>query len=153
MIFSSPPPQFGQCSMSMSKTRLSSRAQLMLARSRLRGLNFAIGDVSSSGGRLCLCGRFLRHHQRAQLGVGGQHPMKTDQVQPRPRHQCGQPLHELQRAHDQVRGPVAPRRLELDLMRGLRIIQKAGIPGLAAALAAGEALAEERPTGALPDGR
>ena len=40
-----------------------------------------------------------------------------------------------------------------DLMRGLRIIQKAGIPGLAAALAAGEALAEEQPTGALPAGR
>jgi hypothetical protein len=29
MILSSPPPQFGQCCMSMSKTRLSSRAQLM----------------------------------------------------------------------------------------------------------------------------
>ncbi|MFM1855349.1 MAG: hypothetical protein RLZ83_658 [Pseudomonadota bacterium] len=29
MIFSSPLPQFGQCCMSMSKTRLSSRAQLM----------------------------------------------------------------------------------------------------------------------------
>jgi hypothetical protein len=30
MIFKAP-PQFGQCSMSMSKTRLSSRAQLMRA--------------------------------------------------------------------------------------------------------------------------
>jgi hypothetical protein len=29
MIFSSPPPQFGQVCMSMSNTRLSSRAQLM----------------------------------------------------------------------------------------------------------------------------
>ena len=29
MIFSSPAPQFGQCCMSMSKTRLSGRAQLM----------------------------------------------------------------------------------------------------------------------------
>ena len=29
MIFSSPLPQFGQCCMSMSKTRSSSRAQLM----------------------------------------------------------------------------------------------------------------------------
>jgi len=36
------------------------------------------------------------------------------QVQPWPRHQRGQPLHEeLQRAHHQVRGSVAPRRLEL----------------------------------------
>jgi hypothetical protein len=29
MIFSSPAPQFGQCCMSMSKTRFNSRAQLM----------------------------------------------------------------------------------------------------------------------------
>jgi len=53
--------------------------------------------------------------KRAQLGVGGQHAMKTDQVQPRPRHQRGQPLNELQRAHDQVRGPISPRCLELEL--------------------------------------
>ena len=33
----------------------------------------------------------------------------------RPRHQRCQPLHELQRAHDQVRGSVAPRRLEFEL--------------------------------------
>jgi hypothetical protein len=36
-------------------------------------------------------------------------------VRPRPRHQRGQPLHEHQRAHDRVRGPVAPRCLELEL--------------------------------------
>jgi hypothetical protein len=41
--------------------------------------------------------------------------MEPDQVQPRPRHQRGQPLHELQRGHQQVRGAVAPRRLQLDL--------------------------------------
>jgi hypothetical protein len=41
--------------------------------------------------------------------------MKPDEVQPRPRHQRCQPLHELQRAHDQVRGAVAPRCLELEL--------------------------------------
>ena len=41
--------------------------------------------------------------------------MKPNEVQPRPRHQRGQPLHELQRAHHQVRGSVAPRRLELQL--------------------------------------
>jgi len=37
-----------------------------------------------------------------------------------------------------------------DLIRGLRIIQRAGLTGLGAALAAGEALAEEKPTGGLP---
>jgi hypothetical protein len=36
-------------------------------------------------------------------------------MQPPPRHQRGQPLHELQRAHDQVRRSVAPRYLELEL--------------------------------------
>jgi hypothetical protein len=35
MIFKAP-PQFGQCSMSMSKTRLSSRAQLVRAGRALR---------------------------------------------------------------------------------------------------------------------
>jgi hypothetical protein len=36
---------------------------------------------------------------------------------------CGQPLHELQRAYDQMRGPVAPRRLEpeLDLAGGVEL--------------------------------
>jgi len=32
-----------------------------------------------------------------------------------PQNQRGQPLHELWRAHDQMRCPVAPRRLELEL--------------------------------------
>jgi len=47
--------------------------------------------------------------------------MKPDQVQSRPRHQRGQPLHELQRAHDQVRRSVAPRRLELELHLPCRV--------------------------------
>ena len=38
MIFKAP-PQFGQCSMSMSKTRLSSRTQLMHAGARCRSGN------------------------------------------------------------------------------------------------------------------
>ena len=41
--------------------------------------------------------------------------MEANQAQPRPGHQCGQPLHELQRAHHQVRRAIAPRRLELQL--------------------------------------
>jgi hypothetical protein len=66
---------------------------------------------------LRLCGRLLRHHQRPELRVRGQYSLvraaggrslraaklcghQTDEVQPRPRHQRGQPLHELQRAHD-----------------------------------------------------
>jgi hypothetical protein len=35
------------------------------------------------------------------------------EVQPRPRHQRRQPLHELQRAHHETRGAVAPGRLQL----------------------------------------
>jgi transposase, IS5 family len=53
-------------------------------------------------------------HQRAQLGVGCQHAVQADQMQPRSGHQGSQALHELQRRHDQVRGPVAPRSLELE---------------------------------------
>jgi hypothetical protein len=41
--------------------------------------------------------------------------MEPDEMQPRPWHQRGQPMHELQRAHHQVRGAVAPRGLELEL--------------------------------------
>jgi len=52
--------------------------------------------------------RAVRHHPGTQPGVGHQHPMEADQVQPRPRHQRSQPLHELQRRHHQVRGAVAP---------------------------------------------
>ena len=37
------------------------------------------------------------------------------------RYQRGQPLHELQRRHHQVRGPVAPRRLELELHLPCRV--------------------------------
>ena len=49
--------------------------------------------------------------------------MEADQVQPRPRHRHrrGQPLHELQRVHDQVRGSVAPRRYELELHLSCRL--------------------------------
>ena len=38
----------------------------------------------------------------------------ADQMQPRPGRPCGQPLHELQRRHHQLRGPVAPSCLELE---------------------------------------
>jgi len=44
-------------------------------------------------------------------------------VQARPRHQGSQPLHELQRRHHQVRGAVAPGRLQLqhDLPGGVAL--------------------------------
>ncbi len=40
--------------------------------------------------------------------------MKTNQVQARAWHQCGQALHEFQRRHHDVRGAVAPGALELE---------------------------------------
>ena len=63
--------------------------------------------------------------------------MEADEVQPRPRHQRRQPLHELQRAHEQVRAAVAPRRLapELHLPGGVELhafVRQRG-PGDAAA--------------------
>lgn len=108
MIFSSP-PQHGQCSGSISNTRLSSLAQL-----RYRPV---VCTARLGFGGLCfLRGRFrlLRNHQRAQLSVGPQHAMEAIQVQPRAWHQRRQPLHELQRRHDQMRGAVAPGCLELE---------------------------------------
>ena len=107
MIFSSP-PQFGQCSMSISNTRLSRPAQAN--RSVVRAVRLALGGWRGLRGRLSL----LRHHLRAQLGVGSQHTMEADQVQSRAWHQRCQPLHELQRAHHQVRGAVSPGGLELE---------------------------------------
>ena len=40
--------------------------------------------------------------------------MEADQVQPGPRHQRRQTLHEFQRAHHDVRGAVAPGGLEFE---------------------------------------
>ena len=57
--------------------------------------------------------RRARHDRGAQPGIGRQHPMKTDQMQARLRHQRRQALHEFQRRHPDVRGAVAPGALEL----------------------------------------
>ena len=43
--------------------------------------------------------RWTRNDRSAQLGVGCEHAMETNQMQPRTRDECGQPLHELQRRH------------------------------------------------------
>jgi hypothetical protein len=85
------------------------------ARPRQDGVDFALGGGCRPGCRLCLRWWVLRHHQRPQLGIRRQHAAKPDQVQPRPRHQRRQPLHELQRIHDQMGRSIAPRRLELEL--------------------------------------
>jgi len=49
--------------------------------------------------------------------------MKTDQTQARTWHQCGQPLHEFQRRHLDVRGAVAPRVFEFqhDITRAIAL--------------------------------
>ena len=73
MIFKLP-PQLGQCSMSMSKTRLSSRAQ---RRARRRALRLSVvagglrGTLSRSGNDFT-----------AQLGVGRQHVMVRHRARP-----------------------------------------------------------------------
>ena len=57
--------------------------------------------------------------------------MKTDQMQTRARHQCGQALHEFQRQHPDVRGAVAPRAFELqhDLPRFIALESLVGDRG------------------------
>ena len=70
-------------------------------------------QTSHSAGCTACAGSSVRYYQGAQLGVGCQHAMESDQVQPQPQRQ--QPLRKLQRAHEQVRGHVARRRLEFEL--------------------------------------
>ena len=125
MIFSSP-PQFGQCPMSISNTRLSRPAQPHRAVARIARL--ALGGWRGLRGRLSLLQHLLRHHQRAQLGIRCQNIMEPNEVQPRPGHQRSQPLHELQRRHHQVRRAVAPRRLQLEhhLARGVDLYALVG---------------------------
>lgn len=87
-------------------------------------------------GRDCRLGP-LRHHQRAQLGVGAQRAMEPNQVQTRAGHQRRQPLHELQRRHDQMRGAVALGCLRLEHQLtggvGLHALVGQGRPGDVAA--------------------
>ena len=68
--------------------------------------------------RVLVCGlagilRWARHDRRTQPGIGCQHTVKPDQMQARARHQRGQALHEFQRRHDDMRGAVAKRALQL----------------------------------------
>ena len=70
MIFKLP-PQFGQCSMSISKTRLSSLAQLMRAGAPLRLRVIACGLG-------CMLYRKTGNDFTAQLCVRRQHAMEAD---------------------------------------------------------------------------
>jgi len=147
MIFSWP-PQFGQCSMSISKAKLQRKLTCTQVMSQLKSASAAEpGHKQSTGlfvpgegpghrpgaackagpaqpnwavvrtGRLAISGRcglrgwfgFLRHHLRAQLGIGRENAVvrslreaklrrhQTNEVQSGARHQGRQPLHELQR--------------------------------------------------------
>jgi len=80
MILSSP-PQFGQCSRSISNTRLSSRAQLMRA-----GRPCAQHDsVAVSSDLLAACSGAWGTTSALSLALG-EHPVEADQVQPRSWH-------------------------------------------------------------------
>ena len=65
MIFKLP-PQFGQCSMSMSKTRLSSLAQLVRAGAPCAGACSLEGSVAGPGGR---SGNFAAHPSDCDLSI------------------------------------------------------------------------------------
>jgi len=57
--------------------------------------------------------RWTRNDRSTQRGVGREHAMEANQMQPRRRDECGQPLHELQRRHHDMGGSVAVGTLEL----------------------------------------
>ena len=114
MILSSPPLQFGQVCISMSNTRLSSRAQLMRPdRNWMGSASHAVATTAwlASSGCVDAGGPTNAH----SLALDASTPMEADQVQPWPQNQCRQPLHELQGTHHQMRRAVAPRLLELEL--------------------------------------
>jgi hypothetical protein len=46
----------------------------------LNRIGISAGCVCRLSRGLCLCGRGLRHHQRMQLGIRGQHPMFAQRV-------------------------------------------------------------------------
>jgi len=75
-IFSSPPPQFGQSCMSMSKT-LEQARPADAVRPGWGLLSLALVGTGGFGGLLCHLGP-LRHHPRPQPGIGRQHPVKAD---------------------------------------------------------------------------
>jgi hypothetical protein len=135
------------CQMEAPWTRVTRAGPDGRAREAVPGTNDP--QLASQRGRLCfllerlwLLRHHLWNHPHALLGVGGQHTLESNQVQPRAWHQRCQPLHELHRAQPcrprprrawalglaqtvhrtlcvppqhQVHGAVAPRCLELQL--------------------------------------
>ena len=79
------------------------------------------GEVSPIGGD-------KRAAAIGQFGVGCEHAMEANQMQPRTRDECGQALHELQRRDHDRGGPVAVGTLELqhDLARAITLEPFAG---------------------------
>ena len=128
MIFSSPAPQCGQCCMSMSMTRLSSRAQpircgraatVSASPPAAAAASLACPATSATSGP-CPCGTT----RARRLAFGASTPwnrMRCSRGRGTGARRApfgrpgGQPLHELQRTHHPVRGAVAPRCLELQL--------------------------------------
>ena len=106
----------------VAKTRLSSLAQIrrtgrwcMQFASHSAGFASCAGDSGSCGttsARSLALGAstpwFAQQRGSAHFAKRSYADTKADQVQPRAWHQRCQPLHELQRRHDQMRGAVAP---------------------------------------------
>ena len=106
------PPQWAQVVMSMEKTRLlrpAHRTALLLGAAR-----FVVGaDVH----RHCIARRPLaapRWRQlRAQVCIRGEYAVEAGEMRARWRDQCRQLGDEVHRIPFDMRGPIAPRRLEL----------------------------------------
>ena len=90
----------------MPPSRMPPRRRSPGVRSRRKGKGRRLGWRSQ-----CAPFRPLLHHPPARSVPARRG--EADQVQSRTWHQGCQPLHELQRAHAQVRGAIAPRCLEL----------------------------------------
>ncbi len=118
----------------VAKTRLSSLAQLRrTGRWCMQFASHSAGFASCAGASAS-CGttsaRSLALGARTPCSRSGD-PLtsrsevmrtpKRNQVQPRAWHQRRQPLHELQRRHHQVRGPVAPGGLQLEYHLARRV--------------------------------
>jgi len=92
-------------------TRLSSRAQLMRP-GRAWTVSISLSATAADSAVGSASARAFGTTSGRNLALGGSTPLNRMRCR---RNQRRQPLHELQRRHHQVRRPVAPRRLELQL--------------------------------------
>ena len=96
------PPQLGQCSISISNTRLSNWAQPMRAAAEGRSVSPCPGlSLALAGALGMICG--------TELGIGCEHAMEANEMQPRTGHQRGEALHEFQGFHHDMGGAVVGR--------------------------------------------